>query len=131
MSNLTGRQIVLLLGCALAVITAVVGIYGLVRGPGASPGGAPDAPPTKVQAVADPTDDAVTLESRTLPRTSDAVAYARAVAVSLFDWDTTAGFLPTDYTSAVLSDADPSGEQHGDMNRGPAPIEVMVIEMRR
>ena len=34
MSNLTGRQIMLLLGCALAVITAVVGIYGLVRGPG-------------------------------------------------------------------------------------------------
>lgn len=111
MSNLTGRQIMLLLGCALAVITAVVGIYGLVRGPGGSPGGAPDAPPTKVQAVADPTDDAVTLESRTLPHTSDAVAYARAVAVSLFDWDTTAGFLPTDYTSAVLADADPSGEE--------------------
>jgi hypothetical protein len=111
MSNLTGRQIMLLLGCALAAITAVVGIYGLVRGPGGSPGGAPDAPSTKVQAVADPTDDAVTLENRTLPHTSDAVAYARAVAVSLFDWDTTAGFLPTDYTSAVLSDADPSGEE--------------------
>ena len=27
--------------------------------------------------------------------------------------------------------ADPPGRQHGDMNRGKEPIEVMVIEMRR
>ena len=27
--------------------------------------------------------------------------------------------------------ADPPGEQHGDLNRGPAPIEVIVVEMRR
>jgi len=26
---------------------------------------------------------------------------------------------------------DPAGRQHGDMNRGKEPIEVMVIEMRR
>lgn len=32
---------------------------------------------------------------------------------------------------AYWLDADPAGEQHGDMNRGPAPIEVMVVEMRR
>ena len=53
----------------------------------------------------------VTLEDRSLPHTTDPVAYARAVAVSLFDWDTSAGFLPTDYTAAVLADADPSGEE--------------------
>lgn len=111
MSNLTGRQIMLLLGCALAVITGAVGIYGLVRGPGGTAAESPDARHTEVQAVADPTDDAVTLEKRTLPHTTDPVAYARAVAVSLFDWDTTAGFLPTDYTTAVLADADPSGEE--------------------
>jgi hypothetical protein len=27
--------------------------------------------------------------------------------------------------------ADPDGQQHGDMNRGKEPIEVMVVEMRR
>lgn len=27
--------------------------------------------------------------------------------------------------------ADPPGEQHGDLNRGTAPIEVIVVEMRR
>lgn len=32
---------------------------------------------------------------------------------------------------AYWLDVDPAGEQHGDLNRGSAPIEVMVIEMRR
>jgi hypothetical protein len=32
---------------------------------------------------------------------------------------------------AYWLDADPHGEQHGDMNRGTAPIEVIVVEMRR
>jgi hypothetical protein len=32
---------------------------------------------------------------------------------------------------AYWLDADPSGEQHGDINRGTAPIEVIVVEMRR
>lgn len=111
MSNLTGRQIMLLLVCALAGITAVVGLYGLARGPGGSAGESPDGTPAKVQAVAEPTGDVVTLENRILPHTTDPVAYARAVALSLFDWDTSAGFLPTDYTSVVLADADPSGEE--------------------
>ena len=26
---------------------------------------------------------------------------------------------------------DPAGEQHADLNRGPEPIEVMVVEMRK
>jgi beta-alanine degradation protein BauB len=32
---------------------------------------------------------------------------------------------------AYWLDADPPGEQHGDVNRGSGPVEVMVIEMRR
>jgi hypothetical protein len=32
---------------------------------------------------------------------------------------------------AYWLDADPPGEQHGDMNRGNTPIEVIVVEMRR
>lgn len=32
---------------------------------------------------------------------------------------------------AYWLDADPAGEQHGDMNRGATPIEVIVVEMRR
>jgi hypothetical protein len=32
---------------------------------------------------------------------------------------------------AYWLDVDPAGEQHGDLNRGREPIEVMVVEMRR
>lgn len=32
---------------------------------------------------------------------------------------------------AYWLDADPPGELHGDLNRGPEPIEVIVVEMRR
>ena len=32
---------------------------------------------------------------------------------------------------AYWLDVDPPGEQHGDMNRGTTPIEVIVVEMRR
>jgi hypothetical protein len=32
---------------------------------------------------------------------------------------------------AYWLDVDPPGEQHGDLNRGTTPIEVMVVEMRR
>ena len=32
---------------------------------------------------------------------------------------------------AYWLDKDPAGQQHGDINRGSQPMEVMVIEMRR
>ena len=32
---------------------------------------------------------------------------------------------------AYWLDVDPVGEQHGDLNRGTEPIEVIVVEMRR
>lgn len=111
MSNLTGRQIMLLLSCASALIATAVGIYGLVRGSGDTGTGPPDSSPRQVEVVADPSDPAVTLKDRSLPHTADPIAYARAVASSLFDWETSSGFLPTDYTAAVLADTDPSGEE--------------------
>jgi hypothetical protein len=111
MSNLTGRQIMLLLGCALAILTAAVGVYGLIRGPGGTHSGSPDRRTTAIEVVAESDDSVDSLRDRDLPHTIDPVTYARAVAVSLFEWDTSAGFLPTDYTAAVLADGDPSGEE--------------------
>jgi hypothetical protein len=111
MSNLTSRQILLLVACALALMTFAVGIYGLVRGPGGTGAKPSEARSVHVEVVGKPADPVVTLQERALPRTADPIAYARAVAESLFDWDTSAGFLPTDYTAAVLADADPSGEE--------------------
>jgi hypothetical protein len=32
---------------------------------------------------------------------------------------------------AYWLDKDPEGQQHGDLNRGAAPIEVIVVEMRK
>ena len=32
---------------------------------------------------------------------------------------------------AYWLDKDPPGEQHGDLNRGPAPIEVIVVQMKK
>ena len=111
MSNLTGRQIMLLVACALALVTVAVGIYGLARGP-SSTNADPSADRSEHVAVVDtPAAPVVTLQERSLPHTNDPIAYAREVAESLFDWDTSAGFLPTDYTSAVLADTDPSGEE--------------------
>lgn len=115
MSNLTRSQIMLLLGCALALITVGIGVYGLVRGPGGTHSGSPTAVARQIEAPTGPALSAAEPDHRALPQTNDPVAYARAVAASLFDWDTSAGFLPADYTSAVLADADPSGEETPDL----------------
>lgn len=111
MRNLTGRQILLLAGIGFLLATIAVGVYGLVRGPGAdvSPVATHRSGPVAVVAPSDPPAD--TLQDRSLPHTTDPIAYARAVATSLFGWDTASGYLPSDYTAAVLADADPSGEE--------------------
>jgi hypothetical protein len=111
MSNLTGRQIMLLVACALALVTVAAGIYGLVRGPSGTSAKPSEDRSVHFEVVGKPADPVVTLQERSLPHTADPIVYARAVAESLFDWDTSAGFLPTDYTAAVLADADPSGEE--------------------
>ena len=113
MLDITRRQLLLVLGGVLAITTIAVGIYGLVR--------QPDAPPS-VSAIGEAASDVeepvdlatpvpVAVEDRPLPHTTDPIRYAGAIAASLFDWDTTSGLLPTDYTAAVLADADPSGEE--------------------
>jgi hypothetical protein len=112
MRELTRRQVALIVTAVLLVAALVVGVYGLVTGP--SPTGAESGSPAAAVAagphpatdtkVSDPT-------SAALPRTNDPIAYARAVAAAVFDWDTASGFLPSDYQAPVLADADPSGEE--------------------
>ena len=110
MRNLTSRQIAVLLGCVLTLATLAVGVYGLVRGPQSAESTPAPPPPGAFGAIPKDATPVVTLKDRALPHTNDPIAYSRAVASSLFDWDTSLGFLPTDYTAAVLADADPSGE---------------------
>ena len=110
MLEITRRQVLLILVGVLAVTTLAVGIYGLVRQPaGESPTNGTSPPVVATTLEATPRETAV--EDRSLPHTTDPIDYARAVATSLFDWDTTSGLLPTDYTASVLADADPSGEE--------------------
>lgn len=109
MRNLTWRQIAVILGCVLTLATVAVGIYGLVRGPQSAESTPAPPPPGEFGAIPEEATPVVTLKDRALPHTNDPIEYSRALASSLFDWDTSLGFLPTDYTAAVLADADPSG----------------------
>lgn len=109
----TPRQLALVLAGILATAMIAAGIYGLASG--SSQEGNRSENPVQSQDVAGPSVDGATtgaaLPVPSLPRTSDPVLYARAVAEALFAWDTASGLLPTDYTAPVLADVDPSGEE--------------------
>ena len=107
----TGRHIMFLTASALALAIVAVSIYGLTRGPGGTNTKQPREGSARVKVLSSPADPFVTLQERALPRTTDPITYARAIAKSLLEWDTSTGFLPTDYTAEVLADADPSGEE--------------------
>ena len=111
MFEITRRQILLILVGVLAVTTLVVGIYGLVRQPETETSAGDAVAPVEVKHIEVRGAEAKDVEDRSLPHTADPIGYARALATSLFDWDTTSGLLPTDYSAAVLADADPSGEE--------------------
>ncbi len=113
MPDLTRRQLALVVAAALAAITLAVGIYGLINGPrhdrpASSVGELRSRPVQNTHADAAQARDP---SAQQMPRTDDAVSYARAVATALFDWDTASGYLPADYEAPVLADADPSGEE--------------------
>ncbi|HVW43814.1 MAG TPA: hypothetical protein VHC18_20945 [Amycolatopsis sp.] len=105
------RMIVLVVVGVLALATIGVGVYGLVRGP-AHPASTPgvDASTTGPSESA-PNTSPPKAGPATLPQTDDPIAYAKAVAAALFEWDTTSGYTPSDYEAPVLADADPSGEE--------------------
>jgi beta-alanine degradation protein BauB len=50
------------------------------------------------------------------------IVNAKGETVKKLTWET---------GKAYWLDKDPAGEQHGDMNRGTEPIEVMVVQLRR
>lgn len=111
MRNLTGRQLAFVAATVLVLSMLVAGVYGLVRGRGGPPSESVAQDSHPIAANRETAEVATTLEDRALPHTTDAVVYARAIAIVLFDWDTAVGLLPSDYTAPVLADADPSGEE--------------------
>lgn len=105
------RLIVLVVVGVLALATIGVGVYGLVRGPG-DPASARVGSPAGTGVSSGPSaSTSPQVGPATLPQTDDPIAYAKAVATALFDWDTTSGYTPSDYEAPVLADADPSGEE--------------------
>lgn len=93
-------------GGLILLLLIGIGIYGLLRGPDA-----PEPVPTEATGTAPaPT---AGISASTGPRPVVALggpeAFARAVAVALFTWDTTSGYGPADYAQA-LADATASVE---------------------
>lgn len=96
------RLLIAAIAGGLALLVAVgVGIYGLVRGPGATN---PDPSPSGTVSVSPTRPTSTPAAPLRLPVTRDAEEFARAVATALFTWDTVSGATPADYAQ-VLSDA--------------------------
>lgn len=111
MPQLSGRQWLLVCVGLVLLATTAFGLYGIVRGPAEPEHSHPRSSPVRVTPSRSTAPPITALAERTLPHTADPIAYARTVALALFTWDTTTGLLPSDYSSAVLADADPSGEE--------------------
>lgn len=112
MPELTRRQIALVLGGALAVLTLAIGIYGLITGPAIKPGDSPTGSAAiRVEQPTSAADVGIDPSQVPIPPTTDPVAFARSIASAVFEWDTTSGYLPADYQAPVLAEADPSGEE--------------------
>ena len=112
MNALTGRQLALILAGMLTAALVALGVYALASAPPATPDrGEEGSPWHAVESSPSVRSATTTVPVSSLPKTSDPIAYARAVAAALFEWDTSTGLLPTDYTAPVLADADPTGEE--------------------
>ncbi|MGN7862931.1 hypothetical protein ACTJI8_20335 [Microbacterium sp. 22303] len=99
-------------GLVLLVLTGI-GIYGLITGP------RDQGTPADSDVRAHPTQTATVPSSATptahelpaLPSTDDPERFARAVAQTLFTWDTFTTLTPDDHRAVVLEAADPSGAE--------------------
>lgn len=112
------RRLIVVLAVVGVVVLATlgIGIYGLARGPNhltgaARPGSPGSGKSSSTGASGGASSPAAGPALAVLPKTDNPMTYARAVAAALFDWSTTSGYSPSDYTAPVLADADPSGEE--------------------
>ena len=107
------RLIAALTAVLIVVVLAGVGIYGLLVGPPSHDNNDGEAPGPVVTAPSDPA-PTTTPRLPVVRASDDPETFARNVATALFEWDTTSGFMPLDYTSVILDVGDPTGaEQAG------------------
>lgn len=106
-----GRRLVVVL-CAVALVTAVLGYVALGR-PSSSPsdsGAASSAHPDTSPAPGSGADSAADAIGRVdLRRFDDPLEFARAVASTLFVWDTTSGVSLSELSGQLMAVADPTG----------------------
>ncbi|WP_026851744.1 hypothetical protein [Glaciibacter superstes] len=98
------RRLIIVLAVAAAVLAVLVGVglYGLLLAPRSAPTTASDVPhetPGPAPAIPTPTDTIPSLPG--IPSTADAEGFVRAVAESLFAWDTASDYEPTDYAQGA------------------------------
>ena len=95
-------------GTIILLVLVGLGVYGLIARPHEN---TPAPAPTASEQRPPASTPSGPSDLMPLPRTNDPIRYARAVAVSLFTWDTASGLGPADYGQVVLSDADPTGTE--------------------
>lgn len=102
------RTLILLAVVAVvAVVIVAVGVYGLIRGPGASPAPSASSGPSVTSSPVTGTSAPLT----TVAAARDPVTYAARVAEALFTWDTSSRHTRADYLQVIFDEADPSGEE--------------------
>ncbi len=110
----TRRRLVALIAAGiLLLLLAGVGVYGLLTGPRnpSTTDPRPEPPPTVTAPLSPGPSTPLLPKVPAVPRSTDPVTFAEGVATTLFAWDTALGLWPLDYTSAILTVGDPSGDE--------------------
>lgn len=129
-------MIAVLAALVAVLVLAGIGVYGLITGPPTSnePGSAEENRPGP---VATASSDPVPTTTPRLPGvrpSADPETFAGNIATALFSWDTVSGFMPLDYTAAVLEVGDPSGAEQAGLAADIAtylPSREAWIELRQ
>ncbi|MCT1460366.1 hypothetical protein M3G03_12585 [Aestuariimicrobium sp. p3-SID1156] len=129
------RRLVALIAAGIVLLLlASVGVYGLLAGPRTStdpdsePGPVATAPPSVAPSTPRPP------RVPAVPRSADPETFAQGVASTLFAWDTASGLWPLDYTSAILTVGDPTGDEQAGLASDVAaylPTRDAWIELRQ
>jgi len=130
------RLVALIAAGIVLLLLAGVGAYGLLTGPPTAtstgddpkPGPVTTAPPTVAPSTLRPP------RIPTVPRSANPTTFAQGVASTLFAWDTASGLWPLDYTSAILTVGDPSGDEQAGLASDVAsylPNRDAWIELRQ
>lgn len=94
----------ILLG-AFVLVAVIVGTTGLVNGSSNDPEAIPSPSESIRPSSPEPSGES---DEHPLPETDDAVRYARAIAMALYNWNT-GNATPTTVADALIADGDPSG----------------------